>query len=263
MPRSVRPLSFGLVVVALGALGCQGPLSPQARALLLRGYQAYEKGDDGSAIADMDAFLADGANARRRDEAHYLRGLARYRSKDLDGARVDLLEAQRRTEHRELRAKASSALGDLAWDGNDVLGAEQMYRVTLENTEESEPTFGHASYRLGCVLQRQGRWNEADLQFSRVVYRLEGTVLAKRAGRRIHARTWTIQAGAYEAKASGDAAAAKLRAKNMAALVRAVQHDGRLLYVVLVGKYPTYERALAALPKVRAEHDDAFMTVAK
>ena len=78
---------------AAGAAGCNGRLTPEAERLLSDGIAAYKGGDDGGAIRSMDLFLRDHARSKRADEAYYYRGLAKYRSKDLTGAKADFKQA--------------------------------------------------------------------------------------------------------------------------------------------------------------------------
>jgi tetratricopeptide (TPR) repeat protein len=257
--RTRRP--WAALAVALAALaGCNAQLTPEARRLLQAGKLAYEKGEDRQAVRHLDAFLADNARSRRADEALYYRGLARYRLGELPAAREDLAAALDRTRHKTLRLGARVALGDLAYDSDDMPGAEAHYRSALEDAQEREPPLDHVHYRLGSVLQRQGRWADADLHFDRVIYLFEGSELAQRAARRVRCRAWTVQAGAYSNKAGAEAAAADLRRAGAEAAVVAGREGGGLIFRVLVGRHAGYEEALAALPAVRRRRPDAFVT---
>ncbi len=252
----------GLAVVLLmaGLAGCQGALSPQAEQLLQSGYAASSRADHQAVVAKMDAFIAQNDRSRRADEAHYLRGLAKYGLEDRAGARADLAEAVRRTDHDELKGKAYLALADLDWDGGDMAGAENAYREALANLSERQPPADHAYYRLGCVLQRQGRWEQADIQFSRVLFLLGDSELAQRARRRIHSTAWTIQVAAYRQKARAVSTAEGLQAKGMSANVKSALSEAAVLFLVQVGRYPTYEQAELALPSIKADWQDAFVT---
>lgn len=258
---SVRMAAAVCILGAVG--GCNGPLTAEARELLLSGYAAYERGDDRATVSRMDEFLATNDRSDRSDEAYYLRGLARYRLNDRDGARADLNEAVGRTGHKSLRARAMIALGELAYEGGDMAFAENMYRQALADMDRDDAHAARVRYRLGCILQRQGRWPEADGQFNRLIYQFGDSELATRARRRVHCRTWTVQAGAYGRKAQADTASADLRKHRLEALSQGVTTGGRLLFVVQVGRYPTYEQAASTLAGVRKHSKDAFVTVAK
>ncbi|MDY6913578.1 MAG: SPOR domain-containing protein [Planctomycetota bacterium] len=249
--------------IAINSVGCADQLSPQAKQLLQSGCSAYNQGDDEAVIRQMDAFLRDNDSSSHSGKAYYLRGLAKYRLKDLDGAKADLREALARTDSEDVRAKASLTLGELAYEADDMAMAEHMYRMAQSNIEQGKAPSDHAHYRLGCVLQRQGRWADADIEFGRVTYFFNGSELAKRAGRRTHCTSWTIQAGAFRRKGSATAAAAKLVSKNTLAVSRGVLYDGKPMFVVQVGRYPTYEQAIAELDKVKSKTGDAFVTVTR
>jgi tetratricopeptide (TPR) repeat protein len=252
--------ALALVVPALFAsLGCQGQLSPQARQCLQDAYTASAAGDNRAVIADTDVFLHMDDRARRADEAYYLRGLARYGLGDRAGAQADLSEALGRTQMKELRAKSAAALGDLAWDADEMQTAERMYGLALNNLQKDQKPADHAHYRLGCVLQRLGRWEEADDHFNKVVYFFSGSKLAERAGRRLNARDWTIQVAAFEGKSRAEAVVRELRDRNLPAVAQPIVAEGRLTFVVQVGHYPTYEQATASLGAVRQHKPDAYV----
>ncbi|MFA6133660.1 MAG: SPOR domain-containing protein [Phycisphaerae bacterium] len=251
------------LLAAIPAMGCADQTTPQARQLLMNSYSASATGDYRAVIAGTDAFLRDSGRGGRADEAYYLRGLARYNLGDTTGAQADLSEALDRTQSRELRGKAAIALGDLACDRDDMPTAEAMYGKAIDNLERGVAPMDHAYYRLGCVLQRQGRWKEADLQFALLAEFFSGSDLAARGGRRMHARDWTIQAGTFDTQLRAEAAAKTLSDKNLPAVVVPVMADSRLIFVVQVGHYSTYEAACAALAGVKACKADAFVITAR
>jgi len=249
----------GLMSALMICSGCGGPLSPQARQLLQESYDVFQEGDYQAAIVKLDTFLADNAGSSRADEAYYLRGLARRRTDDQAGAKADLNLAIAATQNKELRAKALVALGDLAYEGDDMALAENMYRQALADIQQGRRPSDHAHYRLGSVLQRQGRWTEADVQFDRVVHLFGDSKLGRLAARRTHCTAWTIQAGAYTSKRRADLAAKRLRDKKLPAVTEAILRDGKPLFLVLVGRFATYERAAADLHQTKTHKPDAFI----
>jgi tetratricopeptide (TPR) repeat protein len=259
-----RPYSqTGCLAALLCCIGCQESLSPQARQLLQNGYAASAAEKPQEVVSSMDAFLRDHARSSRADEAYYLRGLAKYHLGDRAGARADLEAALERTDKNDIRGKSALALGDLAWDRDDMPVAADMYKVVLENTDHSVPPADHAGYRLGCVLQRLGGWEDADLQFSRVIELFSGSELATRSGRRIHGRVWTIQAGAFGDNSAAEAVVKQLSGEGLQAATVPMTGQGRLTFVVQAGRYATYEQATAALPLVKKFQPDAFVTATR
>lgn len=250
-----------ILVAACFCGGCNGTLSPQALEQLKQSYALYEAKDDDAAMRNLDAFLADNSNSARADEAYYLRGLIRYRNGDPNGAGQDLNAAIRRSGNKDLRVRARVAGGDIAYDGGDMALAENLYRQALEEIPQGAKPSDHARYRLGCVLQRQGRWEEADVQFDRVVHFFGDSEVGISAGRRTHSRAWTIQTGAFRKRTLAErmvkplAAALKIRPVS----VNAALDAGRPLFRVQVGRFATYEQAMGLLEAVREQQAGAFV----
>jgi tetratricopeptide (TPR) repeat protein len=261
-----RILWIGLLSAVLWAGGC-GQTSAQGVKLLDQAYASYQNQDDQSVIRDMNEFIEHDSRSSRIDEAFYLRGLAKQRSKDPAGAKSDLTEAASRT--KRLKAQAHLALGDLAWDADDMGEAEAMFSKSLTemaNPEDAQATSpdklladrSHAEYRLGCVFQRQSRWLEADEKFDRVIYEDKDSRLARQASLRVHCRAWTVRACTLLRNDGAPHAIAILKAQGLTdAYVQPTQIDGKLKYVVQVGRYPTYDQANAILHKVREIYGDA------
>lgn len=266
MRNTIGPLAAALVWVCVGAGGCTPGLSEPAKKLCDSALAAFEKGDYEAAIRDMDAFLKDNANSSIAGRAFYLRGLAKYRLKDpqrRQAAKADFAKALAKTKDSAVRANSHTALGDIAWEADDTAEAEKQYRQALAYCEKDAPPADHAYYRLGCVLQRLGRWHDADLQFNRVVHFFPKSEFGRRAARRVHARRWTIQAGAYRSSQSAESAAEALRRENLPAVSRPQPQADEPLFVVEVGRYRTYEQAAAALGNVRRHRKDAIIAVTR
>jgi len=264
MKRELVVVSWVLFLALMVAPGCNDQLSPQAMGLLRSARDSYDAGDNVAAASKLDTFLAENATSSKAAEAFYLRGMARLKTSDRAGAKQDLQSAIAKTgdkaSDKALRAKARVALGDIAYDDGDMALAENMYRQALEDFGPGAKPSGHAHYRLGCVLQRQGRWKEADVQFDRVVFLLPGTGLARKSARRTHGTSWTIQAGLYKSKVRAAAVARSLSGKHLSAAVVAIIAENRPMFVVRVGRFATYEQAAAMLPQVRHKQKDAFVT---
>jgi tetratricopeptide (TPR) repeat protein len=240
------------------AAGCGLP--PRAQKQLNDGYEKYKGGDNAGTVAEMNAFIQENPRAKQIDEAHYLRGLARYNLKQYDAAKSDLLQAITETENNELRGKASLAQGDLSYETGDMTLAENMYRHALETLPETSELRAQAYYRLGCVLQRLGEWRAADQQFHKAIDRYRGAEPARRSARMINANAWTVQAGSFTKMNSAQAGAKKLASKGLpAAHAAAVLVDGNTSFVVQVGRYDRYEDAQAMLAKIRQVQSDAFI----
>lgn len=243
----------------VGLTGCQPQLSPQAEALLAEGAAAYRSGQYDTTVRRMDVFLQDPSSTSRADEAYYLRGLAKSRLKDVPGARFDLEEAVRRARQAELKGKALVELGEIAFQGGEAAEAERLFTAALKDVPENQPPADIAHYRLGCLLQRRGRWADADVHFSRLMFLFEGTPMAQRAASMVRCTAWTVQVGAFASARNAEAMTQQLREKGLPVNVEKVTRDGKLLHQVQVGRYSAYEQATAALVEVRKYARDALV----
>jgi len=239
-----------------GLVGCNSQLSPQAEAMLLGGASAYVSGQYDVTVRQMDAFLRDYGGSGRSDEAYYLRGLAKSRQNDVAGARQDLTEAINRARSNELKGKAMVELGEIAFERGETAAAEKSFRAALGHLPQDRAPADVAHYRLACLLQQAGRWGDADGHLSKVLYYFGDTPQGKLASGRIHCRAWTVQTGSFQDIRNAEAMARQLREKRLAVVVENVTRDGRLLHQVQVGRYSTYEQAVAAMDEVRKHVDE-------
>ncbi|MFP3936770.1 MAG: tetratricopeptide repeat protein [Phycisphaerae bacterium] len=250
-----------VALVCFVLTGCAPEMPPQARELLNSGIDAYEAGEHDSARSRMDEFLSQYPRVRGVAEAYYLRGMAYYRQERPDDARRDLRKAVDDADDKHLRGRALVALGNIAYENDEIAAAENYYRDALDDLDGDRPPRDQALYRLGCVLQRQGRWREADTQFNRLIYVFEDSSFASSAERRVHARAWTIQAGAFDERKHADSLAGKLRDDGLDARVIPLLADRAPRFVVCVGRYSSHEAADAGVEDVRNHEGEAFVTV--
>ena len=243
--------------------GCNGAVSPEGRKLLLAANSAYQGGDDAAAVRACSRFLQMHPRAQEAGEAHYVRGLAQARQGTTAAAQDDLLAALRFAKRKDLIALVHAKLGELAYNAGDMAQAETHYRAVLPNTPPGAPPADEAMYRLGCVLQRQGRWQEADQFFFRVIHLFEGKEMAKRAALRVQAVRWSIQAGAYTTVDAAEDLKKQLAAAGLPARIDRELREGRLLRLVRVGSYPTYAKAQADLDRAQRVRHDSFITAAR
>ena len=263
MIRTMTGLVFWGVWALVSGLGCEGALTPQGRELLQSGYDLYEAGEDAATISKLDEFLSANARSSRADEAFYLRGMAKLRRNDPSAAKSDLKKAVSSTRNKRLLAKGRVGLGDIAFADGDMDVAARMYRGALTHPERSDELTGHAHYRLGCVLQRQGRWADADVHFDRVLYLFPGTELSRRAARRTHCVTWTIPTAVFRKRSLADADAKTIVIQNLSPHIEAMILDGQLVFAVQVGRFGTYEEAIAALDEVRKVRENVSVVPAR
>ena len=249
----------GACAMVCGSTGCVEPVSPEARQLLVDGRAAYDCGEDATVLRQTGQFLDAHARSPLADVAYYLRGLAYLRTQNRPAAQADLQAALAATKRQDIRLGSQKALGDLAYEDGDFAAADTLYRQAQAECAPAARPADEIGYRLGCLLQAQGRWTEAAEQLDRVSHVFAGSEIARRSERRLRCVAWTVQAGAYEKKASADAEVARLRAAALPANTRAVLVDGKLRFFVQVGWYDTRDKAAASLPPVRKLCPAAFV----
>lgn len=251
-PGWIAALAAGMALA-----GCA--LSPQAREQLQNGQQAYLANDDSAAIQWMSRFVEENPRAAERDEAYYWRGLAEYRKGELQAAQQDFEATLKLTKRSDLTGLSAKALGDLAYDRSSMGEADGYYQRAIANLLEGSKPMDEVLYRRGEALQRMGQWQDADLQFSKLIHNFAGGELAKRAGRLIHCRSWTVQVAAMKERAAATDLAGRLKAKKLNAFVQSFLSDGEPLYTVQVGRFADYDDAAASLAGVRKFADGAFV----
>ena len=260
MPIGVIRMVRTFCLVAILVSGCNSALTPRGRQLLVGGAEALEAEKYDETITQMDEFVRDNPRSEHLARAYYLRGKAYYGLKNIALASDDLAEAAR-TGSGLVKMNAQLALGDIAWDAGDLAMAERLYVAVSDEVSAGDVPGDHAHYRLGCVRQRLGKWQEADVQFHGVVEHFPGSELARRAARRVNATAWTIQTGAFGTKARGDSHAKQMRAKNVPIELVPVLMGGRPMFLAVSGRYTKYKQALATLDRVKRVQSDAFVTV--
>jgi tetratricopeptide (TPR) repeat protein len=254
-------IATGGLLAMLGMPGCGGSAPRQGLMLLKESQNSLDRGDYSDTITKADKFLREHGGTREAGRAYYLRGKAKLSQSKIDGAKADLQEALSRSGNADVRANASLALGQLAFDSGQMLQAEELYRSAAEDIEVGKRPGDHAHYRLGCVLQRRGMWQKAELEFRLVVEYFVGTELARRSSRRVNATAWTVQAGAFSSERRSALLVKKLRSGGLRSDVRTVLGKSGPLFVVVVNKYRTYQQAARALNSVKKYQADAFVTV--
>jgi len=263
--RFMTRLSPALLAMGLlaGAGGCAFSVPPESAAIVTEGVGAYVRGDAAGADARMSRFIAMHPSAQEAAEAHYVRGLVRSMNHDSAGARDDFARAAALTRRADLAGRTHLAAALVAEQSGDDASARAGYVKAIEHmpAREGGGDLERALYRLGCLLQRQGEWLEADRYFDRLIYLYGSGRLAAAAGRRIRGTGWTIESGAFSQRGEAADHAAALRRAFGAPRIRPVVRE-TLLWVVWTGRYDTYAQAAADLAAARRYGPSALAAVA-
>ncbi|RKY24249.1 MAG: hypothetical protein DRP83_07980 [Planctomycetota bacterium] len=265
--RSADMRGCGLVLCALVSLftiGCEyKAVSPQAREHLDIASRAYRAGDNRKTVAQADAALEYTGRGSVALQATYLRGMARYRLKDITRAQSDLEKVSRKSDNIQLLIRAFDALGEIAYRKGDMPRAEKCFQHVVDLADRRQRPVDRAHYRLGCILQRLGRWQQADVHFQRVIYLFGRSKLAKLSRRRVNGRKWTIQVGAYSTRSDAQAGAKAFDKAKLKTYIRPIVEAGRLSFLLQVGRWNKYERAAAGLRQARSVQAQAFLQVTR
>ena len=196
-------------------------------------------------------------------EKYYIRGLAREKAGDIGGAKADWLTCIGGKGCDRARGHAMLALGDLCYQAGDVDGAQRRYRQCIALVGPESKASEQAHYRLGHLLQRQGRWADATEVFGRLVRLFARTKLASLVRARMYGSAWTVQAGAFASKRNADALIRGLAQQQLAAVEEPSPRNGGTYHIVKIGRYRTYGLAEDALRLVRNTQKNAFISVTR
>jgi tetratricopeptide (TPR) repeat protein len=218
---------------------------------LQQGFRLYRDQQVDQAEALADRFLTQNPNSPDLDQAYYLRGISRLTRGNHPGAAADLRLAISKTTRADLRSKSYRALGDLAYDQQQWPDAFNNYQAALDNLALDPAIANYLNYRVGAVLQAQGEWTRAEPWFGKVVAARLDPALTDRALRRMHAKAFSLQYGAFQDAPAAQSLAAQLRADNIpAAVVTEARTDTAIWYLVQSGSYPNFAEATVARDKI-------------
>lgn len=260
-----RRLIGALLLFWLGAAlagGCGGPVPPTSADWLEGAADAYEQGDDDTAIRQADRFIDQHGRSQEAGEAHYLRGLARARQGQTDQAAEDFTRALDLTRRANLTGRCRLALALLAQRQGQVDWAVALYEQAIESLPEATELRSTAMLRVAALLQEQGKWPEADRWFDRLLYEDPDGPNASAARHRIRARAWSIRAGAFERRHNAIRRRDELLRAGLSARLAPVLDD-RLLHAVLVGRYERADQAIQSVGEVRRMVPEAVVTTAR
>ncbi|MCK5114067.1 MAG: tetratricopeptide repeat protein [Phycisphaerae bacterium] len=258
---------FGTILslVLLGSLfGCgEAPITPDDHRNLDLAVKSYDSGDDARTIQNANAVLMQHTSGDMAMKAYYLRGMANFRSGNNARAVNDLKIVVRNAPSDQLVLRAKDALGELAFRAGDLKAAKAYFEDVIKGIPQNQRPSDHARFRLGCILQRQGNWAQANMYFQRVIYLFPKGKLADEAKKRVNSRKWTIQAGYYRKSENAGELASKLRKAGFDATTKPESRNEKLVFMVLVGRWDNYDSAARRLPAVKKVKTDAFLRVTR
>ncbi|RMF85286.1 MAG: hypothetical protein D6744_01665 [Planctomycetota bacterium] len=254
-----RGLLIGLMVVVV--VGCADRLSPAQADLLERGEQAYKSQRYAEAADRLGEFLgAAPAGRPERARALYVRGMALARAGRRAEAVADLERCVRTRGDEESVWRAYVVLATIYYEDRDWSRAAGALRAAVSRMP-AEPPKDTLLFRLGVCYERLGRWSDAHLAFRELVRSFPKSSVARDAQRKLarNASHYAVQAGVFSSKSNAERQVRMLRDHNLPAEIRLESHNRTPRYIVLVGRYATYEQALQQLAAVKAFVPDAVI----
>jgi outer membrane protein assembly factor BamD (BamD/ComL family) len=252
-------LLFSIAVI-LQLMGACTDVPEEGLRLLRDGNAQYQTGQHEEAIRSTTTFIERYGKSPAAAEAHYVRGMARLAKGQRDEAGKDFYATIERSKRQELTARAKAELGNMAFDDRDFAGAADWFKDSLPQLPKQAP-YDEMAYRLGVAYQRTGRWDQARKTFAAILDEYAGQPVEALARRQVawNHDFFAIQCGAYRQAANADAQVAKLRAAGIHARTVPDTWDNQPLFVVLVGQYDNYSKALKELPRVKQIAGDAIV----
>jgi len=253
-------LRHSTILSLLFTAGCAS-ISGADRQLLLSASQDYQRGKHSTASHSLDAFLSKHPNAPESAEAYYLRGLCRAQQDRPGPALADLQNGLRLSRRPDLTARIHAAAGSLHFDAGAYAQAAYHFASWRRSLPKDERLGEEILYRHAASLQRDGRWDEARDRFDELLKLYPAGPRSADARRR---RDWSsdaysIQCGAFSRKASALTLVKRLKDAGFDARLTPEPRGEVSLQMVLVGRYPEYGDACAALPLVQTVAPDAIV----
>ncbi len=249
----------GFSVLLLIVIGCTS-LPEAEKQALQRTAGLYQRGEFRAAATELDRLIKDYDQAVEISEAYYLRGLCRLMSKSPREAEQDFERAIQKSQRTDLTARCRASLAAIAYQAGNWARAGELYVQALPDLPDQPPK-DKMLYCAGVALQRNGQWREAVFQFGQILRKFRDSPMAADARRLASWRHdyYAIQLAAYSSADRAESKVQELRAKGFNAVQEFLPRNNQSLWVVMVGRYPSYGEAVQGLNRVKRSYPDAFI----
>jgi tetratricopeptide (TPR) repeat protein len=257
-----RPTYLAGAVAAAGiclliTAGC-ATLPPNERQQLIDASRQYATGQTTPAMRTTDRLIRDYGRTAEIGEAYYIRGLCRFKAQQRQAAAADFEKAIDKSKRPELIARSRASLAAVAFENGDWSRAAELYGQSVEMLPDVPPNDA-VLFSAGLAMQRAGDWREARFQFARILNRFRSRPLAAEARRMAFWRHdyFSIQFGAYRDSLNAGKAVQSARQQGFEASQEYMLRNGQPVYLVIAGRYTTYNEARSALTQVRRRQPQA------
>lgn len=249
------------VTVAAGVLmtGCNS-LTETQRVSLMEGERAFRNKDYRQAVDRLSRFLNEGGDRPEAARARYVRGMAYALLGERPRAYADLEYAARAGSDPQLTWQPDAVLGVLLFEDERWEAASRTLRRATDRMPASAPKDA-LLFRVGLCYERTGRWDDALVVHRQIVSEFPRGAYLTAAERRLRLRAdhFTVQCGAFTDRRNADRLLAELIRDGLDAQVRQEHRPDGIYHVVVVGRYPSYGEAIAALGRVRGYVESAVL----
>jgi len=211
-------------------------------------------------LGKLADFLGQVNNRPETARALYTRGMARALLGQRAWAYADLQRAALETNEPQLTWQPHAALGILYFEDDNWAAAAQAFAGAVERMPSVAPKDA-LLFRLGMCQERTGHWSAAQAPYRRVVSEFPQGVYAATAERRLqlNADHFAVQCGVFSRIENANQLLASLKQHGLRPQVRPEDRKGTSCYVVLEGRYASYQEANQALSRVRTYVPDAVL----
>lgn len=218
---------------------------------LQKAWTYYLKGDYKSAV---DACRVVSKNKMLGEEGRYLMGLSLLKLKGTEEARKNFEFVLETYPSSSIKDELLLGIADSYYLEGRFDMAGQYYERLLRSFSAT----GYASMaylRLGVSQQRQGKWQEAESSFYKLIrdYPLSLEAAEAKACLRKKADFFSVQVGAFSRKVNADRLCSKLKKKGYDVRVEKSYMKDALIYLVKVGKFNTRFQAQQKAAKLKKE----------
>ncbi|MBU0639497.1 MAG: SPOR domain-containing protein [Planctomycetes bacterium] len=251
---------MGCLIIGVALLaGCNG-LTEQQRMWLAEGSRAYDRQQYSRAIDKLTLFLSEVQDQPEVAQALYVRAMSAAQSGRRADAHADLRACIEASQDVETTWRAYVVLGTLHFEDRRWQEASAAYAQAAELMPALPPA-DLVLYRLGICYERSGQWGRALLPYRRIVGGFPRSGVAEAARRRLVLKTdhFAIQCGAFSQRKNAENLVITLERQGLTPYIQPEQRTTKVMHVVLVGRYATYEEAQQNLSRVRQYVDDALL----
>ena len=249
-PAATAPLLLVLPVLPVQFAGCNYYVSEQAKHQLRQSARLVQKDSYAEAADKLRPLLEQEPPNPAASEALYLLGICNLNSGKTDQARRNFHQALDVTEIPILRHYLNLSLANLAFERGDYAKAGKLYGPYIDSLPRRSP-FHWAHYRYGLALQTVGKWQQADVQFSRIMHLFPRSDAYESAWQHFGHAHYTIELGRFPSPEL--AQEQKRQFPDLADQIAsaAIHEPDTWSYVNNYGKFENFAQAKQALASIK------------